>query len=385
MKILLVTDQFFNANNGMTISSRRFASCLAAHGNEVRVVACASPADTPYPMKKMYIPIFNNLVTSQGMTFAKTDHELLRSAVLWADVVHFLTPFMLSHNGIMLCRQLGKPYTAAFHVQPENITSSIHMSKWNFVNGSIYAWFNHYVYRYCPHIHCPSAFIANELVKHGYKSELHIISNGIDPDFKYIKNEKPEELRGRFLILSIGRLSIEKRQDVTIRAIAKSRYRDKITLMLAGQGPRHRQLAALAEKSCVPTDIRFYDKTSLIRLMSYCDLYVHSADAEIEAMSCMEAFACGLVPVIANSAKSATPQFALDEKSLFDAGDSDMLASRIDWWIEHEDERLKFEKKYSDSAAKYQLDSCVCKAEQMFYEAAAEQSITKPSPVTADE
>ena len=31
------------------------------------------------------------------------------------------------------------------------------------------------------------------------------------------------------------------------------------------------------------------------------DLYVHAADVEIEAMSCMEAFAGGLVPVIANS------------------------------------------------------------------------------------
>ena len=69
------------------------------------------------------------------------------------------------------------------------------------------------------------------------------------------------------------------------------------------------------------------------------DLYVHTSDAEIEAMSCMEAFACGLVPVIADSPRSATPQFALDERSLFPAGDTDALAERIDWWIEHPAER----------------------------------------------
>lgn len=62
-------------------------------------------------------------------------------------------------------------------------------------------------------------------------------------------------------------------------------------------------------------------------------------DAEIEAISCMEAFASGLVPVIANSAKSATPQFALDERSLFTAGDSGDLTQKIDYWLEHEDER----------------------------------------------
>ena len=46
-------------------------------------------------------------------------------------------------------------------------------------------------------------------------------------------------------------------------------------------------------------------------------------------MSCMEAFAGGLVPAIANSPKSATPQFALDERSLFPAGDSAALAEKI--------------------------------------------------------
>ena len=53
----------------------------------------------------------------------------------------------------------------------------------------------------------------------------------------------------------------------------------------------------------------------------------------------MEAFACGLVPVIADSPRSATPQFALDERSLFPAGDTDVLAERIDWWLEHPEER----------------------------------------------
>ena len=48
-----------------------------------------------------------------------------------------------------------------------------------------------------------------------------------------------------------------------------------------------------------------------------CDLYVHAAEAEIEAIACIEAFASGLVPVIANAKMSATKQFALDKRSLF--------------------------------------------------------------------
>ena len=103
------------------------------------------------------------------------------------------------------------------------------------------------------------------------------------------------------------------------------------------------------------------------------DLYVHTADAEIEAMSCMEAFACGLVPVIAESPRSATPQFALDGRSLFPAGDSEALAQRIDWWIEHPAQRQEMELRYAEHAKQYSLERSIEQTEEMFRQAIREQ------------
>ncbi|MEG1436004.1 MAG: glycosyltransferase [Oscillospiraceae bacterium] len=366
MKILLVSDQYFSANNGMTISARRFAQVLTSHGNEVRIVSTGKPEDSPYIMPKRYIPIFDKLVTSQGMTFAKTNKKILIEALEWADIVHFLTPFSLSHNGIKMARELGVPYTAAFHVQPENITSSIYLSSLDDINNFIYKIFRKNIYKYCTHIHCPSNFIANELQKNNYYGQLHVISNGIDPDFKYRKIPKKPEYEDKFLILTIGRLSIEKRQDVLINAVKKSKYNNKIQLLIAGQGPRKEKLLKLAKGLKNPVSIKFYEHDDLLDIIAMSDLYVHPAQVEIEAMSCMEAFAGGLVPIIANSKKSATPQFALDERSLFESGNPDELAKRIDYWIEHEEERKKMEYKYSESAEKYKLEECVKKAEEMF-------------------
>ena len=45
MKILLVTDQFYSANNGMTISARRFAQVLRGHGHTVRVLSYGQKED----------------------------------------------------------------------------------------------------------------------------------------------------------------------------------------------------------------------------------------------------------------------------------------------------------------------------------------------------
>lgn len=366
MKILLVNDQYFLANNGMTISARRFANVLESHGHEVRIVSTGNLSDSPYIMKKRYIPIFGWLITAQGMAFAKTDKKILRHALEWADIVHFLSPFSLSHNGIKMARSMGVPYTAAFHVQPENITSSIYLSDNEFANDLIYKIFKYNIYKYCTHIHCPSNFIAEELRKNKYYNQLHIISNGIYPDFKYRKIQKLPEYEDKIIILTIGRLSFEKRQDVLIEAIKNSKYSDKIQLIIAGQGPKKEKLLKLAEGLKNPIVINFYSHEQLLNIIAMSDLYVHPAQAEIEAMSCMEAFAGGLVPIIANSPKSATPQFALDERSLFESGNAKDLAKKIDYWLDNEEERKRMEKEYSNEAEKYKLEECVRQAEEMF-------------------
>ena len=330
MKILLVNDQFFAANNGMTISSRRFAHALEELGHEVRVVSTGEEGDTPYRMEPFHLPVFDGIITSQGMTFARPDDAILRDAVSWADVVHLQTPFPLERHALNIAREMGKPFTAAFHVQPENVSSSAHLKDVKFVNDDLYAAFYRYFYRYCDLVHCPSAFIAEQLRLHGYHNRLVVISNGIDPAFHWCKRPKSPEYEGQFLIMMTGRYSIEKRQDVLIDAVARSRYADRIRLVLAGQGPRQAFLAERAAKLPVPPVMRFFPKEELIDLLAQADLYVHAADIEIEAMACMEAFACGRVPVIADSPRSATPQFALDERCLFPAGDAAALAERID-------------------------------------------------------
>ena len=119
MKILLVIDQFDQGNNGTTISARRFAQALAADGNEVRVAAAGKPARGKYPMPEIhFLPVADSIIRSQGMVFAKPNRSVLEQAIAWADVVHFMMPFALSRVGLRIAKEMGKPVTAAFHVQP---------------------------------------------------------------------------------------------------------------------------------------------------------------------------------------------------------------------------------------------------------------------------
>ena len=374
MKIVLVIDQFDDANNGTTISARRFAQALKNHGNEVRVIATGKPADYKYAVRQMrFFPVVEHLITSQGMRLAIPNRHVFEKAAAWADVVHFMMPSPLGIMGLKHVEKLGIPHTAAFHCQPENITFTLHMGNSRRVNDFVYNRFRDTFFNRFTHIHCPSNMIANQLRQHGYTARLHVISNGISPEYIYGKREKEPWMQGLFNVLMVGRYAGEKRQDELIDACAKSRHAREIQVILAGKGPLEKKYRRLAEKLPNPIVMEFYEPARLLEILHMADLYVHTSDAEIEAMSCMEAFACGLVPVIADSPRSATPQFALDERSLFPAGDTDALAQRIDWWIEHPEERQAMERRYAEHARQYSLEESIRQTEEMFRQAIAEQ------------
>lgn len=369
MKILIVIDQYDGANNGTTISARRFVANLKKRGHEVRVISTGKEEEGKYSVDKIkLVPIVNKIVTSQGMEFAKADEEKLREAIKWAEVVHFYMPFWLSIKGMKIAKEMNKPMTAAFHVQPENITYSIGLGKKEKVNDTIYTLFKKVFFDEFNHIHCPSQFIANELKKHGYKAKLHVISNGIEPDWVYKKSEKPEELKDKIVLTMVGRLSGEKRQDVLIEAVKQTKYADKIQLIFAGKGPKQKSYEKLGETLKNKPIFKFCKKEQLQEILAYTDLYIHTSDAEIEAISCIEAIATGLVPIIAKSDKSATSQFALDERSTFEAGNSKQLAEKIEYWLDNKKEREKMEKEYAKNAQKYSIEKSMEQIEEMFRE-----------------
>lgn len=374
MNILIVVDQFDDSNNGTTISARRFAKGLEQAGHTISIVSSGESSGQKYGLKTYRLPIgVSKLVRSQGMTFAKPDEKILRKAISKADIVHFYMPFPLSIAGLKIAEELQVPHTAAFHVQPENITYSIGLGTNEKINDMIYHFYRDHFYNHFNRIHCPSKFIASQLKEHGYTANLHVISNGVDDDFQYMKSEKPSDLEDKFVITMIGRYSNEKRQDVLIDAIRHSKYASKIQLVLAGRGPKKSYYTNLGKTLPNPPIMNFFTKEQLLNLLSYTDLYVHAADAEIEAISCIEAFACGIVPIISDSSNSATPQFALNEDSLFLPGNSIDLARKIDFWIENPIYREDMEKQYAKSAENYRLKNSVKQMEEMFENAITDQ------------
>lgn len=385
MVITIVCDVLGKENNGTSIAAMNLIRSLKAKGHDVRVICPDSDkAGEPgyYIVPTFSFGFLNDYVKKNGVALAKVDKLIVYRAIRDADVVHVMIPFALGHYAAKLAKELGKPVTAGFHCQAENFTNHIFMMNLGIANHIAYKVFYHNLYRYCDYIHYPTQFICRLFEKEVGPTDHYIISNGVNKAFTNKPAEKPEEFKDKFVIVFTGRYSKEKSHKVLINGVSRSKHSEDIQLIFAGDGPRKEHLIRYARKKLpVQPVFRFFSRDELVNVLNYADLYVHPAEIEIEAIACLEAISCGLVPVISDSRRSATKYFALDEKNLFRCNDSADLARKIDYWIEHPEEKKACSENYLGYAGQFDFDRCMDKMEGMLKHAVCGEELYETEAV----
>ena len=162
----------------------------------------------------------------------------------------------------------------------------------------------------CDRVTAPTATALLLLRDHGLRAPSQVVSNGIDLDVFSPGPAPDESLRrryglpaGRPLILSVGRLSPEKRADVLIEAVAGQEVGGR-GARAGGSGPDEGRLRELAARLGVAERVRFLGfipGTDLPGLYRLADVFAIASEAELQSLVTMEAMASGL-PVVAVNA-----------------------------------------------------------------------------------
>ncbi|MDR2662141.1 MAG: glycosyltransferase [Treponema sp.] len=365
MTIVFVVDDYLSQTNGTHVSARRFREELIKLGHTVRVLSIGVEGPDMFGLTEHYIPVITPVAKLSNLRFAKFDREVARRALEGADVAHLFYPWQLQEKTARLAEQMGIPVTAAFHCPPGHITYNIGLGQFAPVAEFIYWLFRIKFYHKIENIHCPSALIAGALKKHKYRARFHVISNGVSEAFKpalQAETRDDNEIR----VLMSGRLAPEKRQDLVIKAVQHSKYKDRIQLYFTGQGACLKKYKKLASSLPRPPVFGFVSPEQLVEIMRSCDIYVHASDVEAEGLACLEALSCGKTPIISDSPKSATSQFALDKRNLFKKGSYRDLRDKLDWWIEHPEELKAMERRYAELGQKYNIRYSAQKLLTMF-------------------
>ena len=371
MKITVVCDVLGAENNGTTIAAMNLIRSLRAKGHEV-IVVCSDEdkvgREGYVVMPRLNLGPLNGYVRKNGVSLSRADKKRLEPVIWDSDVVHIMLPFSLGHAALKLCRAHRIPVTAGFHAQAENITSHLFMKDNRLANRMAYQYMYNSFYRYVDAVHYPTDFIREVFEDAvGHKTNAFVISNGVGDRFRPNGAKKPPEFQNKFVILFSGRYSKEKSHTVLIDAVALSRHNREIQLIFAGDGPLRDVLKERSKKLVNKPVFSFFPHNQMLNVLNYADLYVHPAEIEIEAIACMEALACGRVPVIADSPRSATKKFALDERNLFENRNPHDLAAKIDYFIEHPDAVAEYRERYRGVVAGLSQGACMDRMEEMLY------------------
>lgn len=370
LKIVFVADLIDGGKSGGVISASRLIDYLKDR-HSLTVLTTGKTEDYKIGLPSFYLPFVKKIMQEMGFIFAWPRRKILENALKDADLVHIQFPFLLGYRVLSIARKMGKPVILGFHVQPENLMWNIGLNHDRII-AFLYRFFVKSFYNKGHIVLSPSSFGKNMLEANNIKIPVEVISNGLPEHFKPGNYDPDPEFNGKFVVLMAGRLAREKRHDLAIQAIQKSKYRDKIHLVVTGQGPLREELEILGKCLAIPPLFSYVSQQELIRLFNTAHLFIHASEVELEGMAVLEAIGCGLPALIANSDSSASPQFAINEKFLFSAGDPDDLSTRIDYWYDNRDELKTAKQQYLEKAQQYSFTACAQKTEDLYRRILAE-------------
>ena len=306
MRVMVVTDQYEPMVGGVPTVTRELAHGLAERGHEVTLVVPSQSWRGGSGAVGGVRVIYRGSVRwpwYEGMRLGCLPPAAARRLIasFAPDVVHLHSPVTLGFAARAGARRRRVPVIYTNHYLPANVRGSAG-------EGSLLldAVFYRYVAGFanrCSHVTAPTATALRLLRERGLRVPSGMLSNGVDLR-TYSPGPGDEGLRsayglpaGQPLILSVGRLSQEKRVDVLLDAVARLDGR----LAIAGTGPALASLRARAKTLGVESRVRFLgyvpgrDLPGLYRL---ADVFAIASEAELQSLATMEAMASGL-PVVA--------------------------------------------------------------------------------------
>lgn len=199
---------------------------------------------------------------------------------------------------------------------------------------------------------------------------IKVISPGVDPPQKVNAGVPSTSKQEGLSLVSVGRLSPEKRIDVLLRAVARLPARDKLRrVVIVGTGPEQERLIALSDELGITdlVDWRGY-LSDVGPALDEADVFIHCSEREGFGIAVLEAMAHG-TPLIVTDLPALREVVGDTALSIVQVGDSEALASAIASGIMNPRERVhKTEVALARCQRIFSIDAMIHKHEQAYRE-----------------
>ena len=313
MKVLLLSDWYPPAVNGVVSSVKTLRRGLEAQGHDVRVLATGSERATTfdgdvyriasvgvgalYPMARLGKPL---------------DRVVLEHVLEWApDVIHSHTEFVAFVWARRIADALDVPHVHTYHTVYEDYTHYFSPSRK--VGKAVAAKLTRRVLGGTDLVVVPTAKVEKLLRTYRLPLPIRVIPTGVDLDrFTCETRSGADGTRGRDalrqrlgiaadtpVVLFVGRLAHEKNLGETFGLMARLRHLDW-RFVVVGDGPAAAHCHQLAANQAISGRVIFtggVDPDVVSDFYRIGDVFVSSSRSETQGLTYIEALASGL-PVL---------------------------------------------------------------------------------------
>ncbi len=309
MKILITSDWYIPAVNGVVTSVKNLRRELELRGHEVRVLTLSQSTRSYERDGVTYLgSVAAGLVYPGARLRTALAGRWVQEIVEWGpEVVHSQCEFSTFFLARRIAEALDIPLVHTYHTVYEDYTHyfspSVHFGK------KAAAVFTRWAASHTDCLIAPTGKVRMLLQGYGVRKPVFVIPSGID--LRRFRGE-PDPLRSavlrasleipqdRTVLVFVGRLAEEKGVDELLRFRAKM-GQEAVTLLLVGDGPDRKRLESVAAGlGLTAPDVVFAGMVPAEQVAEWYqlgDVFVSASTSETQGLTYAEALAAG-VPVL---------------------------------------------------------------------------------------
>jgi len=352
LHIAFFTNFYHPIVNGVVRSVASFREALMKQGHNVFVFA---QTDGSYKDNEPFIFRYPSLPLPSGEISAAIPVSPFVDQLLPAlklDIIHTHHPILLGQTAARKAAELGLPLVFTFHTQYWEYTHYIPFPQeviQEFLKNAVHKWLKDFMQK-CQHIIIPSESMKEILVRdYGLEERYTVIPTGtnLDPflsaNGKALRKEKGWQ--AETILISVGRLALEKNWETLLRAFAKvyPEHPD-LRLVLIGDGPARESLQTLASELGIAEKVTFTGTIPFEEIPAYlkaADAFSFASVTETQGLVTIEAMAAGL-PVVSVDGSGTRDIVEHGKEGFLVENDADALAKGINELLSDSQQMKRF-------------------------------------------
>lgn len=306
MKILITTDLFTTATNGVVTSVRNLWDELKSKGHDVRILTLSDSLSSykdgdVYYIRSMPIGVYPNV--RMPLSYR---HHFVKELIAWKpDVIHSQCEFFSFQYASHISKVTGAPIVHTYHTLYEQYVTYLIPSKR--LGKHAVSTLSRQRLRKVSCVIAPTHKVEEALRGYGLSNTISVIPSGIslEQHHKRIsrleRNTKRQALgigANQPVLLNLGRLGTEKNLEELLELFAQAlKEHDNLMFLIVGDGPAKDQLEKLSEKLGIGDRVIFAGMVKPSEVQEYyqlADVFVSASTSETQGLTYIEAAANGL-------------------------------------------------------------------------------------------